>query len=314
MTAAADARIRSLRPTRPAVDPYRAHGSITEEERRPDGRIEQAFTLFASGAECPFTCSFCDLWQWSIDGPTPAGALARQVEDALTALGGTRPDRFKFYNASNFFDKRAVPAIDAELIASLTNGFASVTVESHANTIGPAVLTFAERVTGRLEVAMGLETIHPDAMAQLNKQLDLSRFEAAARLLAAHDIDLRVFVLLGAPYVPAAESSEWTRRTVAYAVDAGAAVVSIIPVRGGNGEMERLQALGQFHPPTLADLEAAVEASATCSRTVVTADLWDAERLAGCDDCRSARVARMKNFNISGVLAAPITCGSCTTA
>ena len=315
MTAApADARIRSLRPARPSVDPYRAHGSITEPERRPDGRVEQAFTLFASGAECPFTCSFCDLWQWSIEGPTPSGALACQVEDALAALGGSQPDRFKFYNASNFFDTRAVPPVDATRIAELTSGFAGVTVESHANTIGPAVLAFAERVSGRLEVAMGLETIHPDAMAHLNKRLDLARFESAARLLTAHDIDLRVFVLLGAPYVPAPESIEWTRRTVAYAVDAGAAVVSIIPVRGGNGEMERLQALGHFHPPTLVDLEAAVEVSASGSQTVVTADLWDAERLAGCSDCRSVRVDRMNRFNLSGVLSAPITCGSCATA
>ena len=312
MTAsAADIRIRSLRPTRRTVDPYRAHGSILEAERRPDGRVEQALTLFASGAECPFTCSFCDLWQWSIEGATPSGALAHQVEQALRSHGGAQPDRFKFYNASNFFDRRAVPLADADRIVELTSGFASVTVESHANTIGPAVVAFAERVSGRLEVAMGLETIHPVAMTHLNKRLDLARFDRAARLLSEHDIDLRVFVLLGAPYVPAAESIEWTCRTVAYAVERGAAVVSIIPVRGGNGEMERLQALGHFVPPTLVDLEAAIDASAELSPAVVTADLWDAERLAGCEGCRDARVERMRRWNITGVLSPPVTCAAC---
>ncbi len=315
MTApAADARIRSLRPSRRFVDPYQAHGSIVEAERRPDGRVEQALTLFASGAECPFTCSFCDLWQWSIDGPTPPGALAHQVEHALESLGGMQPDRFKFYNASNFFDKRAVPPDDAKRIAELTSRFAGLTVESHANTIGDAVLAFAGRVNGRLEVAMGLETIHPVAMAHLNKRLDLSRFDSAARLLADNHIDLRVFVLLGAPYVPSEDSIEWTRRSVAYAVERGAAVVSIIPVRGGNGEMERLEALGHFVPPTLTDLETALDVNADSSSSVVTADLWDAERLPACDACRAARVDRMRQVNITGVRTPPITCATCAAS
>ena len=158
---------------------------------------------------------------------------------------------------------------------------------------------------------MGLETIHPVAMTHLNKRLDLARFDAAARLLSDNDIGLRVFVLLGAPHVPVDESIEWTRRTVMHAVERGAAVVSIIPVRGGNGEMERLQALGAFVPLTLADLEHAIEACADVSTSVVTADLWDAQRLPGCDVCRGARIERMRQLNVTGVLAARVTCAAC---
>jgi len=66
---------------------------LLEEERRPDGKIEQALTVFLTGAECPFTCSFCDLWQWTIDGPTPPGALTSQLESVLQALDGPVPDR-----------------------------------------------------------------------------------------------------------------------------------------------------------------------------------------------------------------------------
>ena len=47
--------------------------------------------------------------------------------------------------------------------ARLERAFAGVTVESHASTIGPPTLEFARRLTGRLEVAMGLETIHPQS-------------------------------------------------------------------------------------------------------------------------------------------------------
>ena len=306
-----DERIRRLRPSRRYANPLQAHGSVLEAERRPDGRIEQALTLFAAGAECPFTCSFCDLWQWSIDGPTPAGALAAQVAQVLGPLGAPHPDRFKFYNASNFFDVRAVPSGDVTRIAELTQSFSGVTVESHASTIGPATVAFARRIAGRLEVAVGLETIHPVAMQHLNKRLELSRFDRAADYLAEHEIDLRVFVLLGVPHVPAIESIEWTVRTVTYAVERGASIVSIIPVRGGNGEMERLRSLGHFIPPTLRDLEAALDASAGGRSTVVTADLWDADRLPACETCRAVRVARLTQMNATGALQPLVECGMC---
>jgi radical SAM enzyme (TIGR01210 family) len=309
--AAEDARIRSLRPPKPDVDPYTAHGSLIEEERRPNGKRERALTIFLAGAECPFTCSFCDLWRWTTDGPTPVGALPMQVERVLDAIAPPTPDRLKLYNASNFFDRRAVPVEDRARLAQLAEPFHAVTVESHVNTIGPDALAFARCLTGELEVAVGLETIHPIAGARLNKRLDLARFDAAARLLSDNGIALRVFVLLGAPYVPPEESVDWTMRTVEYAVVRGAAVVSIIPVRGGNGEMERLQALGSFVPPTLRQLEAALDAALQFSDAVITADLWDVEHLSACDACRPARVDRLGRMNVTGRREPPVECARC---
>ena len=311
---AADRRIRSLRPPKPHVDPYAPHGSLLEDERRPDGTLERALTVFLAGAECPFTCSFCDLWRWTIDGPTPPGALTKQLESLVHALSGPMPDRLKLYNASNFFDQRAVPAADVPDIAALASSFAAVTVESHVNTIGSRTLAFARQVAGRLEVAVGLETIDPVAAAQLNKRLSLSRFDWAARFLRENGMDLRVFVLLGAPYVRTDESVAWTVRTVEYAVARGAAVVSIIPVRGGNGEMERLQALGHFTSPTLAQLEDALERCLQFARTVVTADLWDVERLPACEHCRSERIERLRRLNVTGRPEPRITCTVCEAA
>jgi radical SAM enzyme (TIGR01210 family) len=308
---ATDRRIRSLRPPKLRVDPYTPHGSLVEEERRPDGRIERAFTVFLTGAECPFTCSFCDLWRGTIDGPTPPGALTTQLESVLQALDDPSPDRLKLYNASNFFDRRAVPSEDLIGIAKLSAPFAAVTVESHANTIGPKTLAFSRQIAGRLEVAVGLETIHPIAAARLNKRLDLTRFDSAARFLSENGIDLRVFVLLGAAYVPAEESVAWTVRTVGYAAERGASVVSIIPVRGGNGEMERLQALGDFTPPTLSQLEAALKECAQFTSTVVTADLWDVERLSSCEHCRAGRIERLRRLNSTGRAEPHVACSVC---
>ena len=295
------------------MDPYVAHGSLFEKERRPDGTLERALTVFLAGAECPFTCSFCDLWRWTIDGPTPPGALTKQLTNVLRSLNGAAPQsqRLKLYNASNFFDRRAVPAKDFVGIAALAAPFESLTVESHANTVGTLTLEFAQQFAGRLEVAIGLETIHPVGAARLNKRLELTRFDKAACFLADHGIDLRVFVLLGVPYIPADESVEWTIRSVEYAAQRGASMVSIIPVRGGNGEMERLQALGHFTPPTLLQLESAHDACIHLPSTVTTADLWDIERLSACAQCSSARIDRLRRLNTTGRSEQPIACAGC---
>src|SRR5262245_65049063 len=161
-----DARIRALRPPKPLVDPWQAHGVLLEEERTPIG-LERALTIFLAGAECPFTCSFCDLWRYTIDGPTPPGALPRQIDETLASLDVARVARIKLYNASNFFDRRAVPLEDLPRIAESCGHFGGVTVESHARTINREAVAFARRLEsaggGRLEVAMGRGTVHPAA-------------------------------------------------------------------------------------------------------------------------------------------------------
>jgi radical SAM enzyme (TIGR01210 family) len=237
--------------------------------------------------------------------------LTGQLDAVVKAIGSPTPNRLKLYNASNFFDERAVPAEDILGIAKLAEPFAGVTVESHANTIGARTLAFARHIAGRLEIAVGLETIHPVAVAQLNKRLNLARFDSAARFLAQNGIDLRVFVLLGAPYVPAGESVAWTVRTVEYAVERGASLVSIIPVRGGNGELERLQALGHFAPPTLSQLEDALDRCLQFTSTVVTADIWDVSRLGKCEHCQERRVERLQRLNRTGRGEPRIDCNAC---
>jgi uncharacterized Fe-S cluster-containing MiaB family protein len=236
------------------------------------------------------------------------------LETVLGTVKGPLPDRLKIYNASNFFDQRSVPPDDVSGIARLAAPFAAVTVESHANTIGPQTVAFAQQLSGRLEVAVGLETIHPVAIERLNKRLDLGRFDWAARFLAGNGIDLRVFVLLGAPNIPAGESVAWTVRAVEYAVERGASVVSIIPLRGGNGEMERLEALGQFTPPVLSQLEDALDRCLQFTATVVTADLWDVGRLVECGHCGSKRIERLRRMNVTGRAENRIACAVCGDA
>jgi len=222
------------------------------------------------------------------------------------------PARLKLYNASNFFDPRAVPVQDLPAIAALAAPFTGVTVESHARTVGPRTLELTRMLSGSLEVAIGLESTHPVAIEHLNKRLSLTRFAQAAGFLADHAIALRVFVLLNAPYVPAQEAVQWTVHAVEYAAQRGAAVVAIIPVRSGNGEIDRLQALGHYTPPTLSALEDALDRCLAFAPTVVTVDLWDAQRLAACSECSPARIARLARVNLTGQTEPRIACPACS--
>ncbi|MET0556540.1 MAG: radical SAM protein [Vicinamibacteria bacterium] len=305
--------MRAQRPPRPPIDAWRPLGHHVEDERTQAG-LARTLTVFLAGAECPFTCVFCDLWKQTTDAPTPRGALPQQLRLALASVHGAAPERIKLYNASNFFETRAVPAADLPAIASLVADFQVVTVECHPRLVlageGPAV--FAASLRGRLEVAMGLETVHPDAAARLGKQMTLADYDAACAHLRARGIGIRSFVLLGAPFVPAAEAVAWAVRSIEHALAQGADVVSVIPVRGGDGTLERLAAEGTFRAPTLRQLEDALTAGLALGPGVVLADLWDAGRLAACDLCRGPRLERLARMNASGVLEprVPCTCGT----
>ena len=78
-----------------------------------------------------------------------------------------------------------------------------------------------------------------------------SRSRQPRAALAAHDVDLRVFLLIHPPFVPRRDQDAWLARSVDVAFDCGATVVSLIPTRGGNGAMEALAATQHFTPPSL---------------------------------------------------------------
>jgi radical SAM enzyme (TIGR01210 family) len=300
--------IRSLRAPKRPVDPQEPLGHIWEEEREPDGRIRPSLTLFLAGAECPFTCVFCDLWRETLDGTTPPGSIPSQIRKALAAAGlPTGPAAVKLYNASNFFEPRAVPPADEAEILDFVAPFSRVTVECHPRLIGDRCLRFAERLAGSLEVAMGLETIHPQSLARLNKEMTLADFDRAAATLGAAGIGLRAFVLLSPPFTPPGEAVEWAVRSAEHALAQGATRVSLIPVRGGNGAMEALRGSGDFIPPSLSQLEETLESCLSLDG-IVTADLWDARRFAHCSECADARIGRLNLMNRTGRVGPKVAC------
>jgi radical SAM enzyme (TIGR01210 family) len=291
-----DAEILAARGPRNTVDPARPYAFFVEPERTADGQVEDVATLFLTNRECPFRCLFCDLWKNTTVETVPTGAIPAQIDYALAQLPSAR--HIKLYNSGNFFDRKAIPIEDHPDIAERVRAFRTVIVENHPRLCSDDILRFRDRLDGELEVAMGLETIHPEVLPRLNKRMTVADFDAACRFLRAHDVQVRTFILLKPPGLDEDEGVDWAIRSIEHAFDQGARCCSVIPTRAGNGIMEQLQRDGRFAPPVLASLESLLEQGIALQRGRVFVDLWDAERFATCRQCASARIERMQRMNL----------------
>lgn len=324
--AARDRFVTSLRPGRPVHDPWQSHAVVLEHEPTETGAIAHVATVFLTGRECPWRCVMCDLWQHTTTTDTPPGAIAAQTAAARQWLAGAHPDvtRIKLYNAGSFFDPRAVPEQDYEAIAAAVAAYDRVIVESHPALIGARTKTFlstllrhrrATTIDGpMLEVAMGLETVHPIALDRINKRMSVDDFIRAASTLAGMGVALRVFLLVAPPFIAPAEQDEWLMRSIDTALACGAAAVSLIPTRHGNGAMDQLASDGEFDPPHLRDLERALALALSRPRPAgarVFADIWDLDRFASCPHCLSDRRNRLRTMNLDQRLQPVVSCARC---
>ncbi|HSB64389.1 MAG TPA: radical SAM protein [Thermoanaerobaculia bacterium] len=331
--------ILRLRPSRNAVDPFRPYGFFVEEEPRADCGTDRVATIFLTNRECPWRCLMCDLWKNTLESPTPKGAIPAQIRYALERLPSANV--LKLYNAGSFFDRAAIPCEDHGEIASLARGFERVVVECHPALVGDDCLRFRDLLgSSQLQVALGLETANAEILRRLNKRMTLADFGTAASFLLRNRISLRVFVLVGLPFLRREEWAGATRASVELSFRAGAEVVSLIPTRLGNGAMEELQRRGEFEPPLLSDLETAMgdflegeegnspavgsahretamgnllegKERKTRSASVVLADLWNADALAAPACCGVARIERLRSMNLLQRSLPPPPCPSC---
>jgi radical SAM enzyme (TIGR01210 family) len=273
----------------------------------------------------------CDLWRHTTVTDTPRGAIPRQLADARRAVeraaapGHEWPRVFKLYNAGSFFDPRAVPDSEYAEIAAGLGGLSRVIVESHPALVDRGLNRFIEALRTQaaaegpcappvLEVAMGLETVHPSALAALHKGISIESFTRAAAAVRHRKADLRVFLLIAPPFVPADAQDDWLIRSVDTAVSCEATAISLIPTRPGNGALEALAAAGVFVPPRLDAIERVFSLALERSRprsVRVFVDLWDLERFADCKACLPARRARLDAMNLQQVSLPAVACADC---
>ena len=304
-----DQWILARRGPREPVRADRPYAFIREEERFESGEIGDVATIFLTNRECPWRCTMCDLWRHTLPYPLSIGDISRQIDFALRQIPGAR--QVKLYNSGSFFDVKAIPVEDYPAIVSQVRPFERVIVESHPSLISGRCFEFARLLHSQLEVAIGLETAHPEVLEKLNKRMTLEHYARAADQLRENNVALRSFILLQPPFLRAEEALEWACRSIDFAQAHGASVVTLIPTRAGNGATDELARRGEFRPPSFALLEKSLEYGIGRDRGRVFLDLWDVERVGCCPACRSRRTERLATMNLSQTCPISVVCREC---
>ena len=301
--------ITERRGSRNTLSVDRPYAFFNERERRADGSIEEVSTVFLTNRECPWKCAMCDLWRNTTDQTVSAEQVMTQLEFALAQLPAA--PALKIYNSGSFFDPAAIPPRALSKIADLCRGFRHLIVECHPRLIGSRVLDFAASLSCTFEVALGLETAHTLALEALNKRITVEDYRKAAALLKGSGIELRTFLLVHPPFVPAAERAAALRSSVEMAIESGSGVVSLIPLRAGNGAVDDLIQTGQASLPALRELEDAQEMGIQLAGTRCFADTWDLEIFSHCSGCLSSRSVRIQRMNVSQKVEPRVVCSEC---
>lgn len=291
-----------------AVRSDRAYAQMLEQEPLADGTIADVATIFLTNRECPWRCVMCDLWRNT--APSDPGSIPAQIDRALHELSGSRKATvLKLYNSGSFFDSGTIPKSDWPAIAALCRRFDHVILECHPRLISPQVLEFAEMLTGSIEIAMGLETTHPQAVESINKRATIEDFRRATAFLRANAIAVRTFLLVGVPFIEPQEQEYWLQQSINFAFAEGSDVISLIPTRRGNGALDRLEQIGKFREPDLRELECGQQFGLGLRRGRTFADTWDIERFSRCNKCYDVRFDRIATMNLTQKVLPPVECG-----
>lgn len=301
-----DAEVVAARTAKNDVDPWRPYLYFVEDECSASGEVVSVATIFLTNRECPFRCIYCDLWKNTTDQTVPVGAIPAQIDFALERLPPAQ--HIKLYNSGNFFDAKAIPREDLPAIADRVRGFENVIIENHPKLTNESCIEFRDLIETQLEVAMGLETIHPEILPKLNKQMTLADFDRAAKLLVSNDIAVRTFILLKPPTLTEPEGVDWAIRSIEHAFSQGVNCCAVIATRAGNGIMDQLEANGVHKPPKLESLESVMERGLKLGRGRVFVDTWDVERFSTCPQCVDQRIARLGNMNLSQTVCEMVGC------
>jgi radical SAM enzyme (TIGR01210 family) len=307
-----DRDILEVRPARNALSIDRPYKFLVEPECGADRTVEDITTIFLTNRECPFRCLMCDLWKNTTAESVPVGAIPKQIDYALERLPTAQ--HVKLYNSGNFFDSKAIPKADWPAIVDRVRGFKSVIVENHPKLCGDGCFEFRDMLAEHgveLEIALGLETVHPEVLPRLNKQMTAEDFSRAAEKLVAAGIRLRTFILLRPPFLSEEEGVEWAMKSIEFAFEAGVSCCSVVPTRAGNGIMEQLESDGLFAAPQLSSVEIVQERGIQLNSGRVFMDTWDAQQFASCSQCAERRIQRIADINLSQRVAPRQACETC---
>ena len=151
----------------------------------------------------------------------------------------------------------------------------------------------------KLQIAIGLETVHPEVLLKLNKQMTLEDFMNSVNFLTQNGISTRAFILLRPPFLSETEGIIWAKKSIDFAFSVGVESCTVIPVRGGNGAMDLLMKKGDFSLPDIHSLERVLEYGVNLNKGLVFADVWDLGLFSNCKKCFNKRIERLININLN---------------
>jgi radical SAM enzyme (TIGR01210 family) len=251
------------------VDETKANGVFCEPELTRSGIVEDHTIILTTNKECPFKCVMCDLWQNTLDYRVEEGVISKQVINALKTLPKTK--HLKLYNAGNFFDRQSIPKQDTFDIADIIEDYETLIVEMHPKLIGTSCFEFAEYLQPQLDVAMGLETVDPNVLPRLNKNMTLDEFDQSTTQMLEHGIFVRAFILLRTPWHTEDEGIHWAKESIDFAQSIGIECCTVIPLR----QNPRFH-VEEFEPSTSSALEEVVAYGISKNKGRIFGDTWDA--------------------------------------
>lgn len=246
-------------------------------------------------------CTFCDYGR----GPaTSADQMKTFVQDAIAAAGPLAPSATILVSPSgSMLDEREVPAAARrsilEVVAATDVG--TLLVETRAETVSVAGLAeLADLLRGRrVAIEVGLESADPwVARYALNKGLAPGIYQRAVRRIGDAGMAAQSNVLIGAPFLSAAEAVRDAESTVRSVLSTASSSAIIFPIHVRRWTvLGELWDLGLYQPPSLWALVEVLER---------LDDL--AERVS---------ISWYRDYNGGGgstaALASPTTCPSCET-
>jgi archaeosine synthase beta-subunit len=263
---------------RRTLDANRPQAFFEEGEPSPEGKILGGVTVLLTASRCPLRCTMCDLWYQTLPHPTPVGSIAKQIDIVLDST--TQRDWIKLYNAGNFFDTQSIPIEDYEGIAQRVGDFRRVIVENHPNIGRRHLPKFRSMIRGRLEVAIGLETVQGRLLRHMNKRFAYAEFESYLAHLRSCSTDARVFLILGGPGWSREESIRWAKLSIRYSARLQCRSASVIPARMGHGWNDQGDRLPTWSAGELLHFQcqAIEDLQRQRSPMMVTMDTWNIDQ------------------------------------
>jgi radical SAM enzyme (TIGR01210 family) len=216
-----------------------AHVEIRQDYFRGASVKRAVVFLLSNGCEWALRsangCTMCGhiAKQARTDRPFPPDYFVEQFVRAHASLDFSDVPVLNIYNNGSFFNDNEIPAEARRTILATVSRNPAVKkllVECRPEFVSEAAIAKAKAILRgkELEVAIGLETEDDYRRTVcINKGFTLAEFMRATRIISAHGVDLKTYVLVKPPFYSEMEAIEDAVGTIRTAFSLGASRVSL---------------------------------------------------------------------------------------